>query len=650
GLTLHHIIQMNSVMQGQALPLRYNENMRFITWLSKHQKNILAVAILLYIGVFSAVCLWKYSIFGYDGLDLAIFNNVFWNTANGDWFALSIHPHSFLGDHAGFGLLLLIPFYLLHRAPETLLILQTVALATAAWPIFLLAGSRKPEADGKNSVRQLMPLVIALAWLMNPLVQNINLFEFHLLPFALVPLLFMLLAYERRRLGWFMLLAMLAMLWREDVSLVVAGVGLVAMLEKRGHWWRILPIIFGAAWFLGATYLIARFAPNGQYKFSIYYSWLGDAPASIASHLLSLGNLEMLLGFGIPLVFLPYLSPKRLTLALGPFLQIVLSAPGGSAVVLNTHYAVLFLPALFWATIFFWQRRTTLVAGLSPLLLGLILVASLYGTIILGPLPKALDRIISGADTANAADAKKIIQLISNDAAVVASYTLLPHLSSRTDIFSAHYVFLGVEQFATGEYLLPTDLPLTLAFDARDLLTYRAQFLNTAWARPHYDGGRDRLAHIAGSVSANVGQYTLYAPRATSFETASPFDRPSIILAEPYNFSDGTAINGYDLKLASGRLNVQLELTLGAEPNEAKRWRITLANGQELVAPLINDLQQPKSAGSTYNYIISLPTDVTDQTIELELESFDGLLILDSIGSNIIWPTATNSYGTALLK
>ncbi len=507
--------------------------MKFLTWIQQHQKKILLAAILIYIAIFSAICLWKYSIFGYNTLDLAIFNNVIWNSSEGRLFEMTIHPHSYLGDHAGFGLLALIPFYWLHRGPQILLILQTIALAAAAWPIYLIAKNATfwGQAPKGNIYWQLTPLVVGLAWLLNPLVHNINVFEFHLLPFALVPLLYMLLAYERHQLGRFLLFATIAMLFREDVSLVVAAVGVLAALEKRGYWWRIIPIIFGAAWFLGATSAVARFAPSGSYKFSVFYSWIGDAPASVIPHLFKFGNFEMILGFGLPLLFLPYVSPKRLVLAAGPFLQILLSAPGGNAVVLQTHYSTLFLPGLFLAAIagikFLSEPkklklRTHKSILYTPAVLGLVLFTSFYGMLSMGPIPNAAARIASGTDRSDASGAWQVVEAVPKDAAVVASYSLVPSLSSREHIYGANYVFLGVQQFDIGPYDLPDEQPIYLAINEKDLQIFCAQFLNSFWAKKYYDGGFQNLNAVAGPILIRTDDCILFGPRyADNAETRS---------------------------------------------------------------------------------------------------------------------------------
>ena len=89
-------------------------------------------------------------------------------------------PHSYFSDHFSPVYLLLMPFYLLFPQPATLLVLQTLALAAGALPIYLLA--REKLAPGFTRIGWVLAyfLFLPLAF--------INLFDFHELTFAVLPL------------------------------------------------------------------------------------------------------------------------------------------------------------------------------------------------------------------------------------------------------------------------------------------------------------------------------------------------------------------------------------------------------------------------------------------------------------------------------
>jgi len=83
--------------------------------------KIVALGIIIYIALFGFLSLWKYFNFHYNALDLAIINQAFYNSTLGNFFASSIHPPTYLGDHFTPILFLLLPFYFLWPRPETLL-------------------------------------------------------------------------------------------------------------------------------------------------------------------------------------------------------------------------------------------------------------------------------------------------------------------------------------------------------------------------------------------------------------------------------------------------------------------------------------------------------------------------------------------------
>ena len=60
---------------------------------------VLAIATAIYILLFGAIGVWRYGNFSYNAMDLAILNQVFYNSAHGDLFASSVHPPTYLADH-----------------------------------------------------------------------------------------------------------------------------------------------------------------------------------------------------------------------------------------------------------------------------------------------------------------------------------------------------------------------------------------------------------------------------------------------------------------------------------------------------------------------------------------------------------------------
>jgi len=151
------------------------------------------------------------------GFDLALFDQVFWNTTQGRLFestmsqALPI-PHSLLGDHFSPVFLLLMPFYFAFPHPETLVVIQTLALALGAWPVYLLAKLKLPAG---------YPLLWVLVYFLFIPLAYINLYDFHEVTFSVAPLGFALYFLERGRSG-----AGIEELWKDLGAAGLLGVHL----------------------------------------------------------------------------------------------------------------------------------------------------------------------------------------------------------------------------------------------------------------------------------------------------------------------------------------------------------------------------------------------------------------------------------------
>lgn len=466
---------------------------KITAFLKKSGQNVVVSAIIFYALIFSFFCLWKYYNFAYNALDLAIINQVFYNSGLGHFFASSIHPPAYLGDHFSPGLLLLLPIYLIFKKPETLLILQILALAGSAWPLYLIA---------QKTLNKTWGALFALFWLFNPFVQNINLYEFSFLPFAVFLIFWAFYFYQKCRdvaaprlyIFAFLLFCFIALLTREDAALVIFLFGPLAFLEKRKLKWLLTPIILAGLYFILALKLTAFFAPTGQYKFLIYYSWLGRnlneilaslifQPQLLLKPLFWPGNWEFLLGLFLPLIFLPLASPLYLLLAAGIFFQLAWRAGGASAALLLMSYSALLLPAIFIAAVFslkkILQENNRLAIFLKPYrsLVFLILIAGvIYSCLVLGPLVGLINKIgQTGLYSQISAGKNELMGQIPKNAAVAATYDFLTPLSSRQNLYSFNYAFLGKQQYLLGDYALPTKTEYLL-IDFQDLIAYQLQY------------------------------------------------------------------------------------------------------------------------------------------------------------------------------
>jgi len=453
-------------------------------------QSAVILAIALYTLAFSFFCLWKYYNFAYNALDLAIISQVFYNSSLGNFFASSIHPPTYLGDHFSPILFLLLPVYWLFKKPEALLVLQTLALGLSSWPLYLIA---------KKSLGKPLAIFFALAWLLNPFVQNINLYEFSFLPFSVFFIFWTFYFYQAEKIFVFLFFCFFVLLTREDAALVIFALGPLAFLQKRKLRWWLWPMVLSALYFILAVKITMFFTPGGQYKFLIYYGWLGNGFNDILTHLIfqpglllaplfQPGNWEFFLGLMLPLVFLPLLSPVYLLLGAGVFFQLILRAGGASGTLLQMSYASLLLPAVFIAAIFGLKKITGAEKGIylssdrsrpvATRQLGfLILIAGLiYSCLTLGPISGIFYKIYqTGLYSSSSAAKQELLNQIPVQAAVAAGYEFLAPLSSRQNLYSFNYAFLGKQQYLAADYSLPPETEYLL-LDYDDLIGYQLQY------------------------------------------------------------------------------------------------------------------------------------------------------------------------------
>ena len=247
------------------------------------------LGIALYVLVVGRHALVRYQAYRADAFDLGNMDQALWNTLHGhpfrftnqglDWYG----PPTRLGVHVEPILLLIAPLYLIHTGPETLLILQTVALALGGIPLFLLCLRRLPEAP-------LVGVAFVVAYLLAPELFGEALWDFHAVALATPLLLLALWALDARRYGWFVVAGALAALTKEDVALALIplGVYLAIWRGKPRLGWGVVAL--SVAW-VGCCFgfILPHFSggASGGNNFWYRYSWLGASPGAAVSNVLT---------------------------------------------------------------------------------------------------------------------------------------------------------------------------------------------------------------------------------------------------------------------------------------------------------------------------------------------------------------------------
>jgi uncharacterized membrane protein len=162
--------------------------------------------------------------------DLAVFDQVLWNTVHGRFMesTLSLRAASRIRSSATTSrprCCSSLPLYVLVPRPETLIVVQTIALALGVWPIFLLARHFLPTSGQR--------LVWVAAYLLSAPLSFIALYDFHEITLAVAPLGFALYFLATRRTVPMILCLLAALLAKEEVAVIGVGFGVALAFQRR---------------------------------------------------------------------------------------------------------------------------------------------------------------------------------------------------------------------------------------------------------------------------------------------------------------------------------------------------------------------------------------------------------------------------------
>jgi uncharacterized membrane protein len=194
---------------------------------------LVALAILVYTVFFSFFTILRHYEFGTHAWDLGIFNQSFWTTIHdGKLFystaELLINPSgSFFGTHFSPILFILLPVYAAYRAPQSLLVFQSLIMSLGAVPLYKLAA--------RVTKYRVVAFSFVLVYLLYPPLQGINWFDFHVQSF--LPLFFFSAFYFLEKQSWksYFLFIVLSLMCEEHSAIIVVFIGLFMFLQHRKH-------------------------------------------------------------------------------------------------------------------------------------------------------------------------------------------------------------------------------------------------------------------------------------------------------------------------------------------------------------------------------------------------------------------------------
>jgi uncharacterized membrane protein len=427
---------------------------------------------------FAALSVLRQRAFATGRFDLGNMVQAVWWTAHGHPLRMTnLHGDqiSRLAAHVDPILAVFGPLWWIWPNADLLLVVQALAVAAGAWPVYVLA---RKHLDSPRAA-----LGFALAYLLYPATGWLTLNEFHPVTLATPLLLFAVRYLDDDRLVPFALFAVAAAACKEEIGLVVAGFGVWYALSHHRPAAGLTIAALAFAWSaIAIAVVIPHFHTAGESDFYGRYSEVGGSAAGIAKTAVthptrildaafSGRDLRYLLDLAAPLAGLSLLAPLVLVAAL-PELAINLLSATTTQTSIHFHYTAGLIPPLVIAAVLGAKRLRRWAVPVAAL----ALVAALVGNYRLGPIPGW--RHVPGgshfqATAAHVSEHDRIavraLRLIPKSAVVSATNTLGAHLSARARILSfpfiqdATWIAADETQPSFGDRYAPLPMALQLA-------------------------------------------------------------------------------------------------------------------------------------------------------------------------------------------
>jgi uncharacterized membrane protein len=470
-----------------------------------------AAAAVLFAMVFGTLGVQHHDNFGTWSYDMGIYDQAFWLISRGGQSFMTVRGMEFWGHHVNLIVVAFVPFYWLGAGPSFLYVAQACGLAVVAFPIYLIARDRFAKPS--------MGLLFAVVYLMYAPIQWMSWANFHPESLVIAPVLYAWWFAGQRRWRPTFVALLIALSIREDAALVVIVLGLILAIRYRpgkgDHRDRMMALVtvgVGFVWYAIATRIVIPHFNQGKQPFYIqyFYSNYGSDMPEIISTMLRHPNrvigdatqpdrLRFYRDLTLPLGGLPLIAPMALLMAVP---QLLASVIGLSPYARSIHYqytAMMIAPLLISAiegARLLWRFKVMHVI-LPVWLLGCAYMTNVAWST--SPLGDSYN--VWAQPTSRHPAMREALTLVPDDASVTATYTLLPHLSHREQIYdwpnpwvpaywgnddkfrlpdpsSIEYIVLDRTQVGPAQQQLVADLtaptgPYEVIFDADDVLVGR---------------------------------------------------------------------------------------------------------------------------------------------------------------------------------
>ena len=243
------------------------------------QREMIFVGALVTAFVMSA---WANSLYHYFAFrtgtgDFSIFEQSIYNTLHGRFMYNTFEHGNHLAIHFSPILLLFVPVGMVFPSAVTLAWLSALGIGGAAWLLYL---------EGRRVGVGTAGALVTLMLLLHGTVQY-NARNFHELGLLPLPMVLLLRAYRRGKLGAFLAVCIVVAAIRESLFVLIAAWGLIAWAQSRPKRWLWLPLGIAAIYVIIARHAIQP-AP-GQHAASLldYYRGYGASVSEVLNQVRS---------------------------------------------------------------------------------------------------------------------------------------------------------------------------------------------------------------------------------------------------------------------------------------------------------------------------------------------------------------------------
>lgn len=451
--------------------------------LKKWDLLILFLLIITYVITFSTLSILRHNAFA-SNYDLANMGQTVWNTLHGRFFSLTGAEGTIsrFSIHADLILVLLAPLYLIWDTVRVLLVTQSVLLGLGALPTYLLSIKviGKDEEKKVSLQTKIIGLTIAVAYLLNPGLEWTNIYDFHGVSLAIPLLITTFYFAQQKKWKLYFLFAFLSILTKEQISLVIAIMGLIIWFGFKQWKVGLVSFLISMSWFVAMViFVMPHYSQEGFHwalgmysksyevnngNFSIEDLWFTIehssktliAPEYYSQVLKPFGYIPIL---GLPLLVLSLPDTVINLTSTNAYMQsLTLHYNSGltPGIVIATIYGFYFVKLLLKKTLFLKKYRTLLLY----LLCFWLLFVSIRVNYHYSPLPTTpscwcLIYKVSEEDR----QFDKLLKQIPKNASIAASGEVRAHLTRREysynlpdGVGTVDYVAILDESRVVGDY------------------------------------------------------------------------------------------------------------------------------------------------------------------------------------------------------